>query len=89
MSNSKKPDPTDLIRKSYRRSTRHFQAHMKETFILFSVFREMEKQLGRDGLQTWMQLHCPEITWAEVELVLSHVSESPLNAHIAKQISKN
>ena len=78
-----------LIRKTHRKATQHLQAHMRQVFILYSAFLELEQQLGRAGLKHWMAISCPEIKWEEVELTLSHVEQSPLNAHVARKISGN
>lgn len=79
-------DAAKFIRTHYRASTAHMRKHLYHTFLLYRGFDEMQRQIGAAAFQQWMKVHCPEIPWADVEMTLKHVQNTPVNDELTRRI---
>lgn len=89
MSKTQTNSAARLIREHYRASRKAMQKHVTHLYLLYQTFIELERQLGKDGFKQWMRINCPEIPWADVELVMQQVKDSPLAQAVASVVEGN
>lgn len=82
MSKSQSNQTARLIREHYRASRKAMQKHITALYLLYRTFDELERQMGKEGFKQWMTVHCPEIPWSDVELVIEQVKDMPITKQI-------
>jgi hypothetical protein len=79
-------DATRFIRQHYRASAAHMKKHVYHLFMLYRGITEMQRQIGEPGFQQWLKVHCPEIPWEDVKMVIDHVKNTPASDELSRRI---